>query len=184
MEMNRASMGALLELRNRVVVGTATPDERADFADLVSRLAHQPSVGLLRDLLEDEDEIVRYEALNALVLRMGQRDAEMERICRRLLREDPDGDVRRLALACLGSIYFDSSDVEFFEWIRESLRQKRFEPNLLATAYQVLFQIAGRPASEWPDRMGKRTFMSYEELDWNQVAKLESEVMEEAGKGR
>ncbi len=180
--MSQPSTTELLMLRNRVVSGEANEVERADFADVVSNLDHRPSIELLRKLLHDEDEIVRYEALTALVLRMGVRDSQMEAECRRLFYEDPADDVRRLALACLGSIYFDSYDLEFFEWIRDSLRHRRFERWQVETAYTILFEIPGRPASEWPDGIGTRAPMTYDEIDWDKVAELEAEVR--AGKRR
>ena len=174
--MSEPSTTELLMLRNRVVSGEADEVERADFADVVSKLDHRPSIELLRKLLRDEDDIVLYEALNALVLRMGVRDSQMEVECRRLFSEDPDNDVRRMALACLGSIYFDSYDLEFFLWVRRRLEEQRFEPEQVATATRLLYEIPGRHAREWPDRMGARAPMTYDEIDWDKVAELEAEV--------
>lgn len=166
----------LLDLRNQVLAGTADDTVRARFAAFAGRLEHVPSASMLRSLLEDDDEIVRYNALNSLVLNLGQRSPEMAATCRRLVDEDPDEDVRRLALACLGSIYFGSHDIELFAWIRRRLAEERFELDLVGTAYQVLFEIPGRHAREWPDRLGRRDLLTYDEIDWDVVAELEEEV--------
>lgn len=177
--MTEFTMQELLTLRNRVLRGEADDLERARFASRAGALDHRPSVGLLHDLLEDEDEIVRHNALTSLVLRLSQRTPQMAQVCWRLLREDPDDDVRRLALSCLGSISWDSGDLETFEWVRKGLEERRFEPHMLETAYSVLFEIAGRPPDEWPFRM-EEDFMPYEEIDWEKVAEMEAEVREKA----
>lgn len=51
---------------------------------------------------------------------------------------------------------------------------------MLATAYEALFQVAGLPPSEWPDRMAAREPMKREDVDWMKVARLRAKVEAEA----
>lgn len=168
-----SEMEQLLELRNRVVSGVADAAERADFVDLAGELEHRPSVALVRLLADDPDEIVRYNALCSLVLKLGHRTADVHELCWRRLEEDPDGDVRRMALSCLSSIHFGDNDLTFFGRLEQILRSVDCPPDLLETAYQAMFEVVGLPPSEWPDPVARGTEpMKPDEIDWMKVAKL------------
>lgn len=169
----------LLRLRNRLLAGTADDWERARFAALAGELGHTPSVPLLRSLADDPEEIVRYSAICSLVLRLGQRGPEIVKLCWRLYEMD-DHYVGGMALACLSSIHFASFDLAFFDRVQQILRSSETPKEVLATAYEALFQVAGLPPSEWPDRMASREPMKREDVDWMKVARLRAKVEAEA----
>lgn len=166
----------LLLLRNSLLSGTLDGNGRAHFAALAGQLAHAPSVPLVRALVEDPLDIVRYNAICSLVLRLGQRSPDVIDLCWRRFEEDEDADVRRMALACLASLHFGSFNLPFFERIEQLIRSPQTDEDVLPTAYQTLFQIAGLPPTEWPDRMASREPIRREEIDWLKVARLRAQV--------
>lgn len=169
----------LLRLRNRLLAGIADEEERADFAALAGELGHLPSIPLLVSLADDPDEIVRYNAICSLVLRLGQRTPQVVELCWRRFDEDDDY-VGGMALACLSSIHFGSQDLAFFDRLERILRSPETPPGVLETAYTGLFQVAGLPPTEWPDRMVSREPMRREEIDWMKVAQLRAGAEAEA----
>lgn len=169
----------LLRLRNRVLAGTADDAERAGFAALAGELGHLPSVPLLVSLADDPSEVVRYNAICSLALRLGQRTPEVVELCWRRFEEDDDY-VGGMALACLSSIHFASYDLAYFERLEQVLRSPDSSPGVRETAYEGLFQVAGLPPTEWPDRTASREQMKREEIDWMQVARLRARVEAEA----
>jgi hypothetical protein len=156
--------------------GLAGDQEKVDAAALAGKSRDPRHAPRLHRLLDDEDEQVRYYALSSLVLNLQQKDAAMEKRCWKLLQQDPDEDVRGMAAACLGSIYFGTLSARIFRQFLEELKSPEQPLRVKDTIYSTLFQIAGRPPLEWPGAQLPWKVFEESDIDWEKIAQLEDQM--------
>ena len=166
---------ALAARWREVALGRASEQQKIETASRTGKSKATAFIPQLRELLRDEDPEVRYYALQALVLDLKQKDSEMAGVCWRFLEEDPEKDVRSMAAACLGSIYFGSGDRRVFERLVRVMKDPRQPDYAQRGAYSALFSVAGRHPNEWPGHG-----VSWREpdvpIDWAKVAELEDSL--------
>lgn len=167
---------SLDDLWQQIDKGLAGEQEKVDAAVLSGKSKDHRYVSHLQSLLNDEDGQVRYYALQGLVLGLQQKGDAMGERCWELLRQDPDEDVRGMAAACLGSIYFGTRSYRVFQNLLKELGHPEQSLRAKGTIYDVLFKIAGRPPAEWPSL--QIPWKSFEEadIDWGAVARLEDQM--------
>src|SRR5687768_11215044 len=106
----------------RIDQGVAAEQEKIDAATLSGKSNNKAYVPRLLKLLDEPEGQVRYYALQSLVLGLKKKDEEMRRICMKLLRQDPDEDVRGIAAACAGNISFGSRSPQIFSQLLAELK--------------------------------------------------------------
>lgn len=158
-----------------VGLGRASDQEKIDLACETAEAAATAFIPQLRELLRDADSEVRYYALQALVLDLKQKGSDMAGICWGFLEEDPDEDVRSMATACLGSIYFGSGDRRAFERLVSVMKDPRQSEYVQRRAYSALFSVAGRHPNEWPG-LGVSWREPDVPIEWAKVAELEDSL--------
>lgn len=157
----------------RVQLGQASEQERIDAAFLTADQQARAFVPELKALLADESENVRYFALQALVLELKERTSEVAETCWCLLEADPDEDVRHMAAAGLGSIYFGQKRRDVFQRFAGQLRDEMQTGHVKGAIYNALHELAGLPPSEWPLTNFPRRVFEESDIDWGKVAALE-----------
>lgn len=167
---------ALSELWRRIGLGIAEEQEKIEVASLSGKSKDSRYIPRLLQLLTDKDEQVRYYALQSLVFDLQQTDKVMEDHCWRLLREDPDEDVRAMAAAGLGKIYFASLLPEAFRQLLAELKNPYQSVSVKGSIYGTLFKVAARPPSEWPGLHGPRKVFEESDIDWEKLAWLEDQM--------
>ena len=169
----------LLDLWRRVTLGLADAQEKIEASWLAGESRETKYIEPLVKLLNDDEEQVRYFALQALVLDLQQIDKRAADLCWRLLNEDPDIDVRSMAATCLGKILFNSWSLENFHKLVDQLKGPGQTPHVKGAIYDALFKVAGRPPSEWPrGQLGRREFEE-SDIDWAKVIWLEDLIRSE-----
>lgn len=178
--MNTHRADSLGERWRRVDLGVADEQERIDAAWKAGESKDASFTLRLIRLLEDESSQVRYYALQSLVLGLQQVGVEVQDLCWRLLREDPDSEVRGMAAACLGKIFLGSMSLTVFKRLVAELRSANQPGGAKSSIYEALFQVAGRPPLEWPTvkdvLAGSRNTLAASHIDWEMVAWLEAEI--------
>lgn len=159
-----------------VSLGQASEQQRIELAIRTGRSKASAFVPQLRKLLRDEDPEVRFYALQALVLNLKQKDSQMAEVCWRFLEEDPDEDVRSMAIDCLGSIHFGSGDRRAFERLVRVMKDPTQSEYVQQSAYSALFKLAGRPPTEWPGFGVSWRELDKLQIDWAKVAELEDSL--------
>lgn len=175
-----AEQEQLEELWKLLDAGRSTPQDRIDAVCLAGTLRDSSAIPRVWRLTRDEDEEVRYYALQTLVLDLKVKTSEAADLCWRLLEKDPDEDVQSMAAACLGSIFFGTDRVDVFQRLRRHLAGEAMPLLVKGTIYSALFKLAGRPPSEWPSLTGPRKVFEEADIDWQKVAELEDEVRKAA----
>lgn len=150
--------------------------------------------------LHHEDESFRYIALNVLGLHWDLR--RHRETFQSMMLDDPDDDVRRMAVACLGHVLRGSRDWEASRSLLGKLRDRTEQESVKHTAYEALLETwfgsnashrqfvkimeARRPLERASDEAGGRgdwTLASemwqqagrvwQDHVDWEFIAKLE-----------
>ncbi len=170
----------LEELWKLVDSGRSSSQDRIDAVTLAGRLGDRAAVPRVWRLTADEDEEVRYYALQTLVLDLRAKTGETADLCWRLLERDRDEDVQSMAAACLGSIFLGTNRVDVFQRLAEKLRSRSVSGFVKSSIYGALFSLAGRPPAEWPNLMGPRRVFDETHIDRQKVAELEDEVRKAA----
>src|SRR5436309_2643593 len=83
--------------------GVASLEERRSLAAKIGDGKLSSRTSVLKKMLEDEDAIVRYNAINSLAFELNDRSA-VERMLS-ILASDGDEDCRRVAAAALGFLF-------------------------------------------------------------------------------
>lgn len=174
--VKKMSSRELAHTWREVELGRASAQEKIDLACQTAEAGATRFISQLRELLRDEDSEVRYYALQSLVLDLKQKGSDMASICWELLEEDPDEDVRSMATACLGSIYFGSRDRRVFRKLTTIAKDSKQPEYVRWRAYGALFKIAGRPPSEWPGFRVSWRELDQVQIDWAKVAELEDSL--------
>jgi HEAT repeat protein len=167
----------LKSLWQNVALGRASADQKIDAACLGAELGDSESVPNIVELLSDGDGDVRYFALQSLVLDLKQKTEEMARRCFLILQEDSEEEVRGMAAACIGSIYFSSKNGEVFKRLKGIVRDLSEPGFVREAAYQAMFSVVGKPPSEWPWLDGPRKVFEESDIDWSLVAQMEDEIV-------
>ena len=170
------STNDLERLWNKIESYLAVVQERIDAAALSGESKDLRYVPKLLYLMDDEDSQVRYFALQSLVLDLQQTDSSMQDLCWSLLRFDSDEDVRRMAAACLGKIFFGTRSNQIFRRLLAELEDPGQPPAVKGAVHRALFQIAGRPPLEWPSLLGPRKVFEEADIDWEKIAWLEDQM--------
>lgn len=166
----------LEKLWMRLDTGTATPQDRIDALTLAGRLKDQSSAPRVWRLTCDDDELVRYFAIQTLVLDLDVKTADAAELCWRLLDGDPDEDVQGMAATCLGNIFFGSGMFDVFERLKRLLRSTSLPGFVKGSIYRALFSVAGWPPSKWPGLTGPRKVFEETDIDWQKIDQLERSV--------
>lgn len=165
-------------LWNRIAQGSASPQERLDAACMAGKLGERSLLPGVKSLLEDEDGQVRYYALQAVVIDLGEKTPEMAETSWRMLETDPDEDVQRMAVSCLSTIFFGRRKKEVFQRAVDYLRGKGLSGYVKGGLYGLLHKLAGLPPREWPGLWGPRRVFEDSDIDWKKVAELEAMMTE------
>lgn len=171
-----ASGQSLAQRWRSVALGKAGSQEKIDLAWESGESKASEFAPQLRHLLRDHNEEVRYYALQALVLELREHDPEIQEVCWRLLEEDGDDDVRSMAARCLGRILSGSGDRETFSRLVQILKDQSQPSRVQRSAYEALFDLAGRPPREWPSLQVSWRRLHEMEIDWAKVAELEDSI--------
>lgn len=167
----KISKEKLEKLWDKIDKGKATDQERMDAAWMPGELYAYEYIPKLMKLLKDKNGIVRYNALNSLVLRLDKKDEEIAKICWELFYKDPDIDVRHCAMSCIGSICSNSKDYEILKKLIELLKKKYsnyIREGINDSIYAVMGIIADSMLEfdkEWTSK----------DIDWEQILKFEEE---------
>lgn len=164
----------LRKVWRKLAKGKASSQERIDAVWLAGELGDRSRLDGVKALLEDEDELVRYYALQALVLDLHERTTASEESCWRMLAEDPDDGVRHMATTCLGSLYYGSRRKDVFERMAAMLRGDQQSGYVKGGVYSALKQLAGLPPSEWIAPLDSRKVFEESDIDWAKVTELEA----------
>lgn len=167
---------SLTELWRKIDLGIANEQDKIDVACSAGQAGDVVAIPRLMRLLSDDSAQVRYYALQALVLDLQKTDAEIERHCWRMLREDLDADVRGMAAACLGKIHFANSSYSAFQRLVAELKDPAQPPRAKSSIYGALYKVAGRPPSDWPGLQGPRKVFEESDIDWAKLAQFEDEI--------
>lgn len=165
-------------LWERIHRGQAEEQEKIDTAVLTGTSGEARFVPHLRALLDDDSSLVRYYALQSLVLDLQQKNAEMAERCWNLLGGDPDESVRGMAAACIGSMHFGRRSIAVFRRLVAELKNPSQPPLAKSGIYNSLFELAGRPPSEWPGLQARLKLFEESDIDWEKVAWLEDQMTE------
>jgi hypothetical protein len=92
--------------RERIQLGQATRQEKLDFLETLSTTHCREHRELAENLVSDESPLVRYYAIQTLVMDLQFKDDESVKLCWRVLRGDDSEDVRSMSASALGSIFF------------------------------------------------------------------------------
>ncbi|MGD2114649.1 MAG: HEAT repeat domain-containing protein [Acidobacteriota bacterium] len=171
-----ASEQSLAQRWRSVALGKAGSQEKIDLAWETGESKSTEFAPELRRLLEDDDEEVRYYTLQSLVLQLHEHDSDIQQVCWRLLETDDDDDVRSMAATCLGRIYSGSGDLRVFSRLVEVLKDQNQSGGVQRSAYEALFDLAGRPPREWPSLQVSWRRLHEMEIDWAKVAELEDSI--------
>jgi hypothetical protein len=157
-------------------LGEATAQEKIDAACLAGELHDVDSIPRICSLLQDEEALVRYFAIQTLVLDLKEKSDSMAERCWQLLRNDPDEDVRGMAATCLGSIHFGTNSRTVFDQFHQLLKNPDECAFVKRAVYRELFSLVGRHPLEWPRIFGPRKPFEESDIDWEKVAEIEAEV--------
>jgi HEAT repeat protein len=163
-------------LWRRIEAKEANEQERIDAAMESGRSRDSKRVPLLLGLLHDDEGQVRYYALQALVLDLQEVGEAMAEKCWQLLTADEDDDVRSMAATCLGKIHFATDRLEVARRLQIELKSPDQSDYVKGAIYATLFQVAGRPPSEWSGLVGPPRAFEEHDIDWSKVAQLEDDV--------
>jgi hypothetical protein len=164
-----------MQLWRAIDAGKPSSQDRIDAVTLAGELRAVDAVGRVRALVHDSDEMVRYFALQALVLDLGQKNGEVEALCWNVSETDSSDDVKAMAVTCLGSILFGSRRTESWSRLMAILKSGDAPDSSRAAAYNALFKVAGLPPSEWPGVVGPASFDAGS-INWRRLAEIEASL--------
>jgi hypothetical protein len=104
---------------------------------------------LIQNLATDPAAEVRYYTLHTLILDLEYKDNISAELCWRVLQNDPDEDVRGMAAACLGSIYFGSRRRDLFERLRAQFEESVNYPGVKWAIFDAMRALVGLPPETW-----------------------------------
>ena len=169
-----SELARLKRLWKKVETTTASVQEKIDAACLAGKLDDVPSIPAVYQLLDDEDENVRYFALESLVLSLGLKGRSAVSRCWSILADDPSDDLRALAASCIGSSYYGTGLPDVFNRLKCVAADESLSGRVRFSAYSALFQVAGCPPLQWPGVSALRFDSS--EIDWERITQLEAEI--------
>ena len=120
--------------------GCASLDEIRDLAADLGNAHYAHGIPALLELLDNGDEIVRYNAINSLGFEFNHKGAIGKLIL--LLQADPDADCRDAAAGALGNICQNSGDTRVMSALARAARGDQDE-GVRRGAYKALIIVNG-----------------------------------------
>lgn len=117
--------------------------------------------------LTDRDSKRRLVALSVLIHHW-KPDANLAVIAENLAVNDPDDEVREVALVAVGACYASTADKRISALLAEATSDTTRPERLRKAAYLALFQVSNLPIQSWPDATSCR-FPG--DVDWEFVRK-------------
>lgn len=121
--------------------------------------------------LENASPELRYIALNVLVLHWGLMDHRPTSL--RMATEDPDEDVRRLAAACVGSLFRGSRSPDALRVLLGIIAEKHENAFIHDSAYSAILEILGVPVEKLPSA-DKLNWPA--DIDWSKLREAQAIV--------
>lgn len=140
---------AFEELQRRVMTGTASEQEKIDFLIAWGREGSKGPRSLLEELAADDSELVRFYALQTMVLDLEIKDQAAADLCWAALEKDPDDSVQGMAVGCLGSIFFNSYREDVAHRLKRVFDQASPDTGIQWSIYDSLLGLVGRPPVGW-----------------------------------
>jgi len=113
-------------------------------------------------ILADPNPKRRLAALEIL-LHHWKPDPKLAAACEKMVFDDPDGQVRVVALFALGICYNGSLDFRIGKLLASIVNDAAQPENFRKAAYTGLFHVRGLPVQSWPD---PTTFRPDRDVDW------------------
>ena len=142
MDQNEKNMETALEKRRK---GTASIEEVRALAQDLGAYLYMPGIPALVELLDNEDEMVRYDAAASLASNFIYRPATGRLLT--MLASDPDEDCRSMAASCLASLCHDTRDPAVLAALAKSALEDPDE-YVRDSAYQSLLFVNGLPEEQ------------------------------------
>lgn len=142
MDQNEKNLKAALENWRQ---GTASVEELRSLAQDLGVYLYRPGISALIELLDHEDEIVRYNAAASLAMKFIYIPATGRLL--KMLADDPDEDCRSMAASCLASLCHDTKDrIVIAALAKSSLEDP--EQYVRDSAYHALLFVNGLPRNQ------------------------------------
>lgn len=118
--------------------------------------------------LAHADKSRRLAAIWALTFRLAH-DESTGDLFKGLVLNDPDTDVRAVAAANLGTVYYRTSNRTVGKFLATIVRDNNQDAKVREGAYRALYSLLGTPVYEQPPLSG---FDFLRDVDWTLVAKF------------
>ena len=127
------------------VQGRASLAEIRSLAADIGNHRYAPGVSTLLQLLDHEDEIVRYNAAMALGFDLNHKPATNKLLA--MLAEDADEDVRDVAAGALRTLWQDTKDLQVLEGLAKAALTDADE-GVRRAAYKAMLVVDGIPREQ------------------------------------
>ena len=117
--------------------------------------------------LADKDSKRRLVSLSVLIHHW-KPDRNLAVVAEKLAFDDPDPEVREVALLAVGAYYATTADKRISALLAEATSDTTRPERLRKAAYLALFQVSNLPIQSWPDATSCRF---PEDVDWEFVRK-------------
>jgi HEAT repeat protein len=119
---------------------TISVDDTRSLAADIGNKQYFEGIPALMELLDDQDEIVRYNAAMSLGFEFQYKPAAAK--LRLMLEKDSDEDSREMAAGALGSIFQDSKDPRYVSALGKAALDDPDE-GVRISAYRALLRVSG-----------------------------------------
>lgn len=159
-----------------LAAGSLSEQEKIDLVVSTGRKHARQFTEQVRALLDDQSNLVRYYALQTLVIDLKAHGPEVETTCWSYLENDPDEDMRSMAATCLGSLKAGTGEARSFHRLVSRLRGHEPSAHVRRRIYSALFQLSGKPPSEWPEFGISWRDLDKIEIDWEKIKGFEQDL--------
>ncbi|HZB87334.1 MAG TPA: HEAT repeat domain-containing protein [Terracidiphilus sp.] len=149
--------------------GRATLDQLRDLAAGIGRQHWLTEAPILVELLQNGDEIVRYNAIMSLGFELKLHVVTDSLI--KMVEEDPDGDCRDAAAGALGVMWRSSKDHRIIEQLSKVALEDSDE-DVRKAAYFALIVVNGISDEEYLEMLRHKRA----EVNWDKVAAIRAEI--------
>ena len=139
--------------------------EAYDLIHTLGDLEYVQAEAAVAKFLNSDDPGLRSIALNVLVIHWGLE--KYTEICKNLLINDVDNDVRDMAASCLGSLYNATENRGVTELLIRSLRDEQEHWTVRQAAYDAILRILNFPLKDRPSMTKKMDFDR--DINWRLV---------------
>lgn len=127
---------------------------------------------IIEKFLNHDSYSLRFIALNVLCLHW--RLKEHSKTCIDFIKHEKDEDNRRLAVNCLGAIYFDTKNKKILGFLLKLFQNKKENDIFRESAYNSILDLLGVPYSQ-------RSFIGHEfnpekDVDYSMIDSLKKEL--------